>query len=184
MEMMRRQVARDWIKDVLMDRILDGFYQPGERLIELKIAKELNCSQGPVREALRDLEGLGLVEHERYRGTRVRCLSKQEMIDAYEIRTVLEELAAQLAAPNLKGNTASLKKEFDLLAKAAKVKNMFERIILWIDPTRDVSIKQQAFEPTGDYRTALYKNIKMNEKVPEDVFKLKTTPKTKTVRPQ
>jgi outer membrane lipoprotein-sorting protein len=51
-----------------------------------------------------------------------------------------------------------------------------------VDTARDVSLKQQAFEPSGDYRTAYYSNIKLNEKVPDDVFKLKTTPKTKVVR--
>jgi len=61
---------------------------------------------------------------------------------------------------------------------------MFARIVLWVDTARDVSLKQQAFEPSGDYRTATYKNIEMNQKIPDDVFKLKTTNKTKVVRPQ
>lgn len=72
----------------------------------------------------------------------------------------------------------------ELTPKADKVKKMFSRFILWIDPVRDVSLKQQAFEPSGDFRTATYSNIKLNEKVPEDTFKLKTTSKTKVVRPQ
>lgn len=74
--------------------------------------------------------------------------------------------------------------KLELIPKADKVKNMFERIVLWVDTERDVSVKQQAFEPGGDHRTALYKNIKLNEKVADDVFKLKTTGRTKVVRPQ
>ena len=74
--------------------------------------------------------------------------------------------------------------KLELTPKAEKVKKMFSRFILWIDPLRDVSLKQQAFEPSGDFRTATYSNIKLNEKVPEDTFKLKTTSKTKVVRPQ
>jgi outer membrane lipoprotein-sorting protein len=74
--------------------------------------------------------------------------------------------------------------KLDLVPKAERVRNMFSHFTLWMDPTRDVSIKQQAFEPSGDYRTATYSNIRINEKVPDDTFKLKTTPKTKIVRPQ
>jgi outer membrane lipoprotein-sorting protein len=74
--------------------------------------------------------------------------------------------------------------KLELTPKAEKVKKMFSRFILWIDPALDVSRKQQAFEPSGDYRTATYSNIKRDEKVPEDTFKLKTTSKTKVVRPQ
>lgn len=74
--------------------------------------------------------------------------------------------------------------KLELTPKAEKVRKMFSRFILWIDPVRDVSLKQEAFEPSGDFRTATYTNIKLNEKVPEDTFKLKTTSKTKVVRPQ
>jgi len=73
--------------------------------------------------------------------------------------------------------------KLDLTPKAEKVRNMFSHFILWMDPARDVSLKQQAFEPSGDFRTATYSNIKINDKVPDDVFKLKTTNKTKVVHP-
>jgi outer membrane lipoprotein-sorting protein len=74
--------------------------------------------------------------------------------------------------------------KLELTPKAEKVKKMFSRFILWIDPALDVSRKQQAFEPSGDFRTATYSNIKRDEKVPDDTFKLKITGKTKIVRPQ
>ncbi len=72
-----------------------------------------------------------------------------------------------------------------LTPKSDKVRNMFQTITLWIDPARGVSV-QQKFEtaPGGDYRLATYKNIKINEKLPADVFKLKTTGKTKIITPQ
>jgi outer membrane lipoprotein-sorting protein len=73
--------------------------------------------------------------------------------------------------------------KLELTPKAEKVRNMFSHFLLWMDTARDVSIKQQAFEPSGDNRTATYSNIKINEKVPDDTFKLKTTSKTKVVRP-
>ena len=71
-----------------------------------------------------------------------------------------------------------------LVPKSVKVHNMFQQIILWIDPARGVSVRQQFIEPSGDYRLAKYGNIKLNQKMPDDVFKLKTTGKTKVVRPQ
>ena len=71
-----------------------------------------------------------------------------------------------------------------LTPKTSKVKNMFSQILLWIDPERGISVRQQFIEPSGDYRLAKYANIKLNQKIGDDVFKLKTTGKTKWVRPQ
>ena len=73
--------------------------------------------------------------------------------------------------------------KLELTPKMEKVKKMFSRFILWIDPARDISLKQEAYEPSGDFRTATYTNIRLNEKVPYDTFKLKITSKTKVVRP-
>lgn len=71
-----------------------------------------------------------------------------------------------------------------LTPKAVKVRNMFQQIILWIDPAHGISVQQQLIEPSGDYRLAKYSDIKLNQRIPDDVFKLKTTGKTKIVRPQ
>jgi outer membrane lipoprotein-sorting protein len=80
------------------------------------------------------------------------------------------------------GNVKVVK--LDLVPKSDKVHNMFEHITIWVDPTQDVSLKQQFFEPSGDYRTATYSNFKMNQKLNDDIFKLKTTSRTKVVKPQ
>jgi hypothetical protein len=75
--------------------------------------------------------------------------------------------------------------KLELSPKAAKVKNMFSQIILWIDPARGVSVQQKFLTPDGDYRLATYNNIVINSaKMSDDVFKLKTTSKTTTVKPQ
>jgi outer membrane lipoprotein-sorting protein len=74
--------------------------------------------------------------------------------------------------------------KLELTPKAAKVRNMFALIILWIDPARGISVQQQFIEPSGDYRLAQYTNIKVNDKLPDSAFKLKTSGKTKWVRPQ
>lgn len=74
--------------------------------------------------------------------------------------------------------------KLDLVPKSVKVRNTFNHIVLWIDPSRGVSVQQQLFEPSGDYRLAKYSDIQLNQKIPDSVFKLKTSGKTKFVSPQ
>jgi outer membrane lipoprotein-sorting protein len=74
--------------------------------------------------------------------------------------------------------------KLELIPKSQKVRNSFDHILLWIDPERGVSVQQQLFEPSGDYRLAKYSDIQLNQKMPDTAFKLKTTAKTKVVSPQ
>ena len=75
--------------------------------------------------------------------------------------------------------------KLELVPKTASVRNNVDRIILWIDPSRGISLQQQFFfGNSGDYRLAKYSDIKMNEKIPDSVFKLKTTGKTKFISTQ
>jgi DNA-binding GntR family transcriptional regulator len=96
-----RSNLREQIKDVILQRILDGDYQPGARLVETRIAQELGVSQAPVREALRDLEQLGCIVHEPFRGCSVRAFSAHELLEAFPVRAALEALAARLAAERM-----------------------------------------------------------------------------------
>jgi outer membrane lipoprotein-sorting protein len=74
--------------------------------------------------------------------------------------------------------------KLELVPKSAKARSLFDRVMLWVDAERGVSLRQQAWEASGDYRLAHYSNIHLNQKIPEDVFQLKTTSKTKVLRPQ
>lgn len=96
-----RTILREQVRDVLLERIVSGEYAPGSRLVETRIADELGVSQAPVREALRDLEQLGLVVHESFRGCSVRDVSAAELLEAYPVRAALEGLAARLAAQRI-----------------------------------------------------------------------------------
>ena len=69
-----RSVLADQVKERLLESILDGSYPPDARIVETAVAKELGTSQAPVREALRGLEALGIVEITPFRGARVRRL--------------------------------------------------------------------------------------------------------------
>jgi DNA-binding GntR family transcriptional regulator len=93
-----RSSLRERIKDVMLQRILAGVYPPGSRLVETRIAQELGVSQASIREALRDLEHIGCVVYEPYRGCSVRTISMAELLEAFPVRAALETLAARLAA--------------------------------------------------------------------------------------
>lgn len=123
MTSIKRSAARDQIKDLIFQRILEGYYKPGDRLIELQIAEELNTSQAPVREAFRYLEAMKVVVTEPYKGTRVRTVTDQELRESSQVRSALEQLAAELAAPRLKGEIAALENEARKFMAAAKKKD-------------------------------------------------------------
>lgn len=115
----QRVCMRDHVRNVLLNRILDGSYTPGTHLKELVLAREFDVSQAPIREALRELEALGLVESERFRGTRVRSADVRDLREAYELRAVLEERAIQLAVPCSDDSIVILKEELRLMHLAA-----------------------------------------------------------------
>ena len=115
-----RTVLREQVKDVLLQRIANGDLKPGERLVETRIASELGTSQAPVREALRDLELLRMVESEPFRGARVRAFGDEELVEVYPVRAALEELAAKEATRRLGGDVAELEREVEAMRTAAR----------------------------------------------------------------
>lgn len=82
----------------LLDEIRDGALLPGARLRETDLADRLGISRTPVREAIRQLEADGLVVHLPRQGATIRRLDHAEVVELYEMRTVLEGTAARLAA--------------------------------------------------------------------------------------
>ena len=113
-----RTCMRDHIRNAIVSRILDGSTPPGTRLKEMTLAREFNVSQAPVREALRELEAIGMLEAERYRGTRVRNIDLAELREAYELRIALEESAARLAVPCAKADLDKLEGDLKLMRRA------------------------------------------------------------------
>jgi DNA-binding GntR family transcriptional regulator len=121
---LHRDSMADRVKKILLQRIMSGKLLPGERLVELRLAQELNTSQGPVREAICELEGLELVVTEPYKGSYVREVTAQDTREAYMVRATLEDLAGQLAAPNFKGSTDALAKTAKAILEAARKKDL------------------------------------------------------------
>src|SRR5699024_5848711 len=96
---LERTVMREQIMELIISRILDFSYQLGDRVVENRLAQELNVSQPPVREALRDVEAMRLIESEPFRGAKVRATTAEELAETYPVRAALEALAGELAAP-------------------------------------------------------------------------------------
>jgi outer membrane lipoprotein-sorting protein len=99
--------------------------------------------------------------------------SGHELLKSYDVKYLGSEEANGIHAEKL-----------ELIPKSERFRNIFARILLWIDPARGISVQQQFFEPGGDYRLAKYSDVQINQKVSDNVFKLKTTSKTKFVSPQ
>jgi DNA-binding GntR family transcriptional regulator len=114
-----RTVLREQVKELLIGRIIRGELGPGAALVETRIAQELGTSQAPVREALRDLALLRLVEAEPFRSARVRRFSEQDVLDIYGVRAALDDLAARRACTVLAGDVSLLEHELEAMRKAA-----------------------------------------------------------------
>lgn len=74
--------------------------------------------------------------------------------------------------------------KLQLIPKSDKLRSNLPQIILWIDLANGISVQQKLMQTQGDYRLAKYSGIKVNTKINNDVFRLKTTGKTKFVSPR
>ena len=89
------------ITETLRDAIITGEFLQGSKLSETKLAKDLDVSRGPLREAIRKLEGMNLIQHIPQQGARVITLDTELVLEVYETREALETKAASLAALNM-----------------------------------------------------------------------------------
>lgn len=92
------QQLRGWVVEQLRAAILQGELAPGAWLRQERLAQQLNVSQMPVREALKQLTAEGLVEHIPYRGVRVVSFSPEDVEDLYAHRGFLEGRVSRIAA--------------------------------------------------------------------------------------
>jgi DNA-binding GntR family transcriptional regulator len=114
----------DRVKNAILERICNGMYAPGQRLVELQIAHEFQTSQAPVREALCKLESMRIVETKPYKGTRVREISGQELAECLQIRAVLENLAAEQVEERLRQQIDRLREMALKTVKAARQRDL------------------------------------------------------------
>ena len=100
-ELKSPQTLSDQLLESLTTAIVKGDIAPGEKISEASLAERFNTSRGPLREAIRRLEGLRLVERIPHAGARVVVLTREELSEIYQIREALEGMAARLAARNM-----------------------------------------------------------------------------------
>ena len=103
----------DRVYRTLREQILQGQYNPGQKLNIDQLARDLGVSNTPIREAMARLERLGLVEMVPYCGPKIKRLNTAQLKDIYDVRIALEELAVRLAVQSeepdaFKGMAAAL----------------------------------------------------------------------------
>jgi GntR family transcriptional regulator, rspAB operon transcriptional repressor len=96
----RRKVT-DWVYEELKAAIVDLRLAPGSPLREATLAEQLGVSKTPIREAITRLEQEGLVETMSFKGAVVTGYSRQDLIEIYELRELLETAAVRLAAESM-----------------------------------------------------------------------------------
>lgn len=96
----RRKVT-DWVYEELKNAIVDLRLAPGEPLREATLADRLGVSKTPIREALTRLEQEGLVETTSFKGAVVTRYSREDLIEIYELRELLENAAVRAAAQSM-----------------------------------------------------------------------------------
>ena len=111
--------------EVIRESIISGTFKPGDQLVESQLARKLNISQAPVREALKKLSHEGLVTNIPRRGSFVTEVSDEEAAQAREVRVSLEELAARLATGRLSaGHAQQLRATVAEMRVAAKSRDI------------------------------------------------------------
>ena len=127
----KRQVLRDEVREAIISAILTGEFQPGDRIVESRVARELGVSQSTIREALREIEQLGMITSHPNRGVTVRPLTRRDVLEMYEMRALLEGYGAGLAAARVTdadlAELAGLVDEMVQIADAGDMRTMIER---------------------------------------------------------
>lgn len=125
------KTVQQLVTEKIRTAILDGTFKPDEKLNQWALARRLNVSRIPTREALRTLEGEGLIRFYPHRGAVVVAMTPQELRDVYEIRA---ELEAKAAIAGMKRIT---------LRKVAQMRKFERDMCRCSDPERWVALNDQ-----------------------------------------
>jgi outer membrane lipoprotein-sorting protein len=187
----RYEKVIDEVDDVETGNI---FYRRVGKDVEMKA--EIKTA-GPSRDKLKPEPQFVLFSQ----GKVQRYLPRVDQVTVYDVGKNRSALEAYLVL-GFGGSGQDLAKSFDvtfqgqetvdgigaaklqLIPKSERLRNTFAQILLWIDLDRGISVQQQFFEPDGNYKLAKYSSIRLNEKIPDEVFHLKTTGKTQTISPR
>ena len=170
---------RDIVFKTLREAIITGALQPGDRLMEIKLANELGVSRTPVREAIRKLESEGLVIMTARKGAEVAPINEKDLKEVLEIRRSLEGLAGQLACGHVEEE--DIKKLLDInagIAKAIQDENVeeiaafdvdfHETIYAMTQNNRLITMLRQLKEHIYRYRYEYIKDMKNKMSIVEE----------------
>jgi DNA-binding GntR family transcriptional regulator len=125
------QTIADRLSDDLIASIVRGDIPSGSKISEPDLARTYKVSRGPLREAIRRLEGLHLVARIPHVGARVVTLHSQQLMEIYQVREALEGMAARLACTNMSGEEISelkaLLDEHELSIEKSEGREYFQR---------------------------------------------------------
>jgi DNA-binding GntR family transcriptional regulator len=96
-----QKTKMDMIVETLREAVLTGEFGSGERLLQDELAERFNTSSTPIREALRQLQAEGILEHSPYRGVQVAEVKMEDVREIYMVRAVMESFVTRLAVPYL-----------------------------------------------------------------------------------
>jgi DNA-binding GntR family transcriptional regulator len=166
---------REAVYQTLRRAILTNELEPGERLMEMKLASQLGVSRTPVREAIHMLEKESLVTQEPHRGVVVAGITRKQSRDVLEVRSMLEELAVRLACrrateeqfDQLKEAAAdferSVKEQTDITALADKDVAFHDVIYRMTDNEKLIQIVANLWQQIYRYRIEYLKNLGKGE---------------------
>ena len=114
------------VRNYILKKVSTGELAPGDKVVEARIAEELHVSTIPVREAIRELAAIRVLDYWVHRGARVREVTVSETVDALHIKGVLEALAARLSGKKLRDCLSRLREYSRRIQDAAFRKD-------WVD---------------------------------------------------
>lgn len=137
-----KQDKRSNVLSTLRDRIVDGHYPQGLKLVESELSNEFQVSRPMLREVLAELENQGLVERKPNRGAMVRRVDTESLMEIMEIREVLEGLCARLAAQKSKPQDwQDLREAFGQRAEKMVKNHEFENYLRLVADFRERMVK-------------------------------------------
>lgn len=169
------QPMADGIAAVLRDRIALGVYPPGSWIREAGLGEEFGVSNGPIREALQLLVNEELLVREPRRGVRVVSLTGAEIVEVFQVRLAILEMAAELAAK--RATPAQLQEARDLLAQMDRVlaagdidaqMPLGNRLSLWLcDCSANTRLRQNYSRLTFLSRMYIHESLRRSRQLPK-----------------
>lgn len=153
---------REAVYQTLRKAILTNQFQPGERLMEMKLASQLGVSRTPVREAIHLLENESLVKVEPHRGVMVAGITWKQLRDVLEVRSMLEELAVRLACYRAKeadfGRLKAAAEDFAIaVQRRADVTELAEKDVAFHDVIYQMTENDKLMEMVANLWQQIYR---------------------------